>query len=189
MTVKVPQNICDIHILYIRFLQVHAFKGALSLPEKDMSLSVVKRMSSIDANTGDFQNAQHWEWGCEPAVWASGFSAVPHRGFGWDSEPTEAVLHTAQGSASLTQRTYSQIIQATHRSWKTKIIKPKRCVSALILGICISCCPCPESMKTLCANYNPKVFPGVIAALHMAFEERAEELESLTNRPTRCYLC
>lgn len=59
MTVKVPQNICDIHISHISFLQVDAFKRALSLPKKDMSLSMGNRVSSMDANTGHFQNAQH----------------------------------------------------------------------------------------------------------------------------------
>jgi len=38
----------------------------LRLPEKDMSLSMGKRVRRMDANTEDFQNAHHCEWRYEP---------------------------------------------------------------------------------------------------------------------------
>lgn len=80
----------------------------------------------------------------------------------------------AQGRASLPQRTCSQIIQATHNSWKTKIIKSN--MPALIVGICTPSCPShsPNSIKIFCANSEPRVFSPVVAAADVAFAEMAE---------------
>lgn len=134
---KVPQNICDVHILNTNTLQLMDLVTSFLL-EKEMPLSMRKRVRSIDTNTDNFQNAHHHGRGYGQSGCCSGTQRVPlasraHRGC------------SVQGRASLPQRACSQIIQAKHNSWKTKIVKSKTRVPALIIGTCIPSCPSPFS--------------------------------------------
>lgn len=137
LTVQVPQNMSEIHILNTSTLQLTDLITSFLL-EKEVPLSMRKRVRSMAANTDNFRMHTTKDGGRSLSGCCSGTQKVPlalraYRGC------------AAQDRASLPQRACSQIIQETQNIWKTKNIKSKTRVPALTVGICTPSCPSPFS--------------------------------------------
>lgn len=155
----------------------------LCLLEKDMSLSMrrgsgvwmqtqrISRMHTIYESTS--------QWGCWCDIHRLQLGLGAYRG---------CATHSTRQTIPAPEILQSNNSGST-QNWKTKIIKPERCVPMLIVGSNIPFCSCHNNIKTLYVSYDPRTFSPIFAVAGVAFEEMAKGWENLSNESSVFYWC